>query len=150
MKAAAELLAYGVDPREVAVNLYERRRFEELRLWSQVLMNLKIKDGVIWSSVTRQMFRETGTTMNDTERLVEELRSVEGIEVALLFKELDRNEVKVSLRSKGKAMVNGVARLFGGGGHEKAAGCLIEGPLTEVQDRVLAEVHRSLHDRKPQ
>jgi phosphoesterase RecJ-like protein len=150
MKTAAELLAFGVDPREVAINLYERKSPEELRLWSHVLTNAQIKNGVIWSGISKQIFRETGTHVNDTERLVEELRAVEGIEVAVLFKELDRNEVKVSLRAKGKSVVNGVARLFGGGGHEKAAGCLVEGPLTEVQDRVLAEVHRSLNANKPQ
>jgi len=149
MKIGAELLTFGVNPREVAINLYERKSPEELRLWSHVLTNAQIKNGVIWSGISKQIFRETGTHVNDTERLVEELRAVEGIEVAVLFKELDRNEVKVSLRSKGKAVVNGIARLFGGGGHEKASGCLVEGPLTEVQDRVLAEVHRSLNANKP-
>lgn len=150
MEAGAELLSYGVDPRQVAINLYERRSPEELRLMTQVLLNAQIKDGVIWSGISRQIFKETGTNVNDTERLVEELRAVDGIEVAILFKELDRNEVKVSLRSKGKAVVNGIAKIFGGGGHEKAAGCLVEGPLAEVQDRVLAEVHRRLNGNKAQ
>jgi phosphoesterase RecJ-like protein len=149
MRTAAELLSHDVDAREIAINLYERRSPQELRLWSHVLGTARVKNGVIWSGISRQTFRETGTNVNDTERMVEELRAVDGIEVAVLFKELERNEIKVSLRAKGRAVVNGVARLFGGGGHEKAAGCLVEGPLAEVQDRVLAEVHRSLDDHKP-
>jgi phosphoesterase RecJ-like protein len=76
--------------------------------------------------------------------LVEELRSVEGIEVAVLFKELENGKIKVSLRSKGRAAVNLVARAFGGGGHEQAAGCVIPGELEEVQERVLAELARHL------
>jgi phosphoesterase RecJ-like protein len=144
LEMAAQLLSYGVNTREIAVNLYERRSLAELKLLGYVLQSAQITDGIIWSSIPTSVFRETNTTVADTERLVEELRSVEGIEVAVLFKELEKGKIKVSLRSKGRAAVNLVARAFGGGGHEQAAGCVIPGELEEVQERVLAELARHL------
>jgi phosphoesterase RecJ-like protein len=144
LEMAAQLLSYGVNTREIAVNLYERRSLAELKLLGYVLQSAQITDGIIWSSIPTSVFRETNTTVADTERLVEELRSVEGIEVAVLFKELENGKIKVSLRSKGRAAVNLVARAFGGGGHEQAAGCVIPGELEEVQERVLAELARHL------
>lgn len=145
LETAAQLLSYGVDTREIAINIYERRSLYELQLLAYVLQNARISEGVIWSSIPKTVFHKTNTSVTDTERLVEELRSVEGVEVAVLFKELDNGKIKVSLRSKGRATVNGVARLFGGGGHEQAAGCVIPGDLSEVQERVLSELNRHLY-----
>lgn len=142
---AAELLDYGANTREIAVEIYERRGLQELKLLGYVLQRVQVRGSVIWSAIPRELFRQTNTSMNETERLVEELRSVDGIEIALLFKELDNGRIKVSLRSKGKATVNGIARAFGGGGHEQAAGCVIPGDLHDVQERVLAEAQRYLH-----
>jgi len=143
-KTAAELLAYGVDPRRIAIQLYERRQWSELKLLSYVLANAQLSDGIIWSAIPKEVFSQTGASINETERLVEELRATEGIEVAVLFKELDNGKVKVSLRSKDGFSVDGVARAFGGGGHEKAAGCLIVGKLSEVETLVLEELRRRL------
>jgi phosphoesterase RecJ-like protein len=145
LETAAQLLSYGVDTREIAINIYERRSLYELQLLAYVLQNAQFSDGIIWSSIPKTVFHKTNTSVTDTERLVEELRSVEGVEVAVLFKELDNGKIKVSLRSKGQATVNGVARLFGGGGHEQAAGCVIPGDLSEVQERVLSELNRHLY-----
>lgn len=145
LQMAADLLNYGINTREIAIEIYERRSLAELKLLGYVLQNAQMHDGVIWSVIPREAFRQTQTTLNETERLVEELRSVEGIEIALLFKELENGKIKVSLRSKGRAAVNGIARAFGGGGHEQAAGCVIPGEMHDVQERVVAEAQRYLH-----
>lgn len=144
LRTAAELLAYGADPRHIAIQLYERRRWSELKLLSHVLAHAQLMDGIIWSAISKEVFAQTGASINETERLVEELRAAEGIEVAVLFKELDNGKVKVSFRSKDSFSVDGIARAFGGGGHEKAAGCLIVGKLSEVETVVLEELRRRL------
>lgn len=148
LEMAAQLLSYGVDTRKIAINLYERRSLYELQLLGYVLQNAQVTNGIIWSAIPKSVFHKTNTSVTDTERLVEELRSVEGIEVAVLFKELENGKIKVSFRSKGRATVNGVARAFGGGGHEQAAGCVIAGDLSEVQERVLSELQRHLASKK--
>ncbi len=144
LRTAAELLAYGADPRRIAIQLYERRGWSELKLLSYVLANAQLGDGIIWSAISKEVFAQLGASVNDTERLVEELRAAEGIEVAVLFKELDNGKIKVSFRSKDRFSVDGIARAFGGGGHEKAAGCLLTGKLSEVEAAVLEELRRRL------
>lgn len=147
LKIAAELLSYGASAREIAVNLYERRKLSEIKLLGHTLLNARVADGIIWSSIPQRLFRETGGGLDDTERLAEELRATDGIRVAVLFKELPNGKIKVSLRAKDGLDVSRIARVFGGGGHVQAAGCLIPGTLEEVETRVLAEVQCALKER---
>jgi phosphoesterase RecJ-like protein len=144
LRVAGELLKAGAKSREISIQLYERRKPSELRLMGRVLSSAQLDDGIIWGTIARETFKDTGTDVNETERLVEELRATDGIRVAVLFKELENGRVKVSLRSKDHVAVNRIAQTFGGGGHEKAAGCLIRGNLAEVQHRVLDELRRHL------
>lgn len=152
LRVAADLLERGARAREISVNLYERRSLAEMRLTGHTLLGARIEDGIIWSAIPQEIFRETGGGLDDTERLAEELRAADGVEVAVLFKELPTGKVKVSLRTKdtdGRGLdVSRVARVFGGGGHRQAAGCLIPGRLEDVEAAVLAEVRRALEDAR--
>jgi len=78
--------------------------------------------------------------------VVEQARTVEGTEVAILFRETADGSTKVSLRSAGEANVNAIARQFGGGGHRKASGALIGAPLTDVVPRVLEAARAALRE----
>jgi phosphoesterase RecJ-like protein len=64
---------------------------------------------------------------------------LEGVEVGLLFRELEDGQVKVSLRSNRYVDVNVLARSLGGGGHVRASGALVHAPLDRVRDRIVAE-----------
>lgn len=144
LRDAAELIEHGARAREVAVNLYERRTLGETRLLGYALLNAQLEDGIFWVSFPLQVFAELGAAPHETEPVVGELRKLDGIEVAVLFKELENNKVKISFRSKGRLRVNEIAERFGGGGHEKAAGALISGSLREVEEIVLKELRRRL------
>jgi phosphoesterase RecJ-like protein len=74
----------------------------------------------------------------DLEGVVEFPRSIEGVHLALLFRVLVNGRVKVSFRSMGDVDVAQLAAQFGGGGHKKAAGASVAGPLADAQSRVLA------------
>jgi phosphoesterase RecJ-like protein len=141
MKIAAGLLERGVDPWAVAQRLRENTP-ERLRLISEVLRGLEqSSDGrVAWITITRELLEKTKTTAEDTEDLISFPRSLQGVEVAVLFREEDPRTYKISLRSKNEVDVARVAELFGGGGHRKAAGCTMNGSLVEVRDRVLKAV----------
>ncbi|MBC7105557.1 MAG: bifunctional oligoribonuclease/PAP phosphatase NrnA, partial [Firmicutes bacterium] len=76
--------------------------------------------------------------------IIDYARLVRGVEVALLFRELAESRVKVGLRSKRCVDVNRIAARFGGGGHARAAGCVVEGDLATVRERVLAAVMGAL------
>lgn len=144
LRDAATLVDYGARARKVAVNLYERQTLGEFRLRGLCLSQARLEDSIVWCNLPWRAFAELGASPQETEHLVEDLRSLEGVKVAALFRELEGGRVKVSLRAKLGFKVNQVAQHFGGGGHEQAAGCVIPGELAEVEELVLRELRRRL------
>jgi phosphoesterase RecJ-like protein len=144
-EVARALVTAGASPCEVATALYENNSLGRLRLLARVLETLSLSpDGRVASvRVTRAMLAETGASLADVEGMVNFPRSLEGVEVAILFRENDGG-VGVSLRSKGDVDVSALAVCFGGGGHRNAAGFSWPGTLDEVEPRVLEQVRATL------
>jgi bifunctional oligoribonuclease and PAP phosphatase NrnA len=146
LAVAAELMRLGIDPEVVYRRLFAtapRRRLELLREALQT-MHTDASGRVGWMVVPHRVAARLGVSGEDFDGLIEHVRSLEGTEVALLFRETEPGRTKVSLRSSGAADVNRVAREFGGGGHVKAAGATIEAPAEEVVERVVEAVRRGL------
>lgn len=76
--------------------------------------------------------------MEDTEGFVNFATSAKGVKLVALFKEEASGSWRLSLRGNEPFDVRGIAKLFGGGGHARAAGCTLQGELSEVQERVAA------------
>jgi phosphoesterase RecJ-like protein len=82
-----------------------------------------------------------GVLPEDNEGLIDHLRAIRGVIVAVFFEELDDGKVRVSMRSKNNAVdVCAICQKFGGGGHTLAAGARVRGTLAEVQEKVLEEI----------
>jgi phosphoesterase RecJ-like protein len=139
--ARACLLA-GVDPWKQAEKIYETQPLARLRLLKLALATLEVTaDGRISSMmVSRKMMEESGASTGLTEDFINYPRSLEGTEVALLFREISSDEYRISFRSRGTVDVAKIAREFRGGGHPNAAGCTLEGSLLAVRTRVLTAV----------
>jgi phosphoesterase RecJ-like protein len=142
MKIAATLLEAGADPWLVTEHVYESFAYRRLKLLGHVLAGMeRSEDGrIAWVVITNDLYRMTGTTAEDTENFVNFVRSVKGVEVAVLFRQTGPRQYKVSLRSKGRADLSGLAKSLGGGGHQNAAGCVLDGTLEEVRRKVITEV----------
>jgi phosphoesterase RecJ-like protein len=143
---AADLLAQGVDPEDVYRRVYATVPLSRIRLLRHALDSLEV-DGelpITWMSIDRKTMDALGASSDDLEGIIEHARSIEGTEVAVLFRETADGSTKISLRSTGEVNVNAVARIFGGGGHEKASGALIGARMTEVQPRVLDAVRQAV------
>ncbi len=145
-RLAASLLKYGVDPQELAYRVMEVRSFAATQLLARTLSKAKFEPefGLCWSVLTLKDFAQTGTTDEDTENFINFLRAVDGTKVAVLFREIEPNFVKVSLRSKDGFDVAAVARQFGGGGHPAAAGCKLQQPLRSAVTAVLKTLRHML------
>ncbi|OGW84545.1 MAG: hypothetical protein A2987_01250 [Omnitrophica bacterium RIFCSPLOWO2_01_FULL_45_10] len=145
---AGELLGYGVEPAAVSESVYERRSVADIKLLGLVLSTIRInREGrVAYLKITRDMINETGADLSKSEGLVNYARSIDKVKVAILFREdlKEAGKINVSFRSKGDVDVNGIAAFFGGGGHAKAAGCIIEAPLAEAEEKVIAKVEEVL------
>jgi phosphoesterase RecJ-like protein len=139
LRIAAELLEAGVDPEEIYLEVYARAPEGRPRLLAEALQTLVVEPewGLAWVTVPPGAIERHGVSTDDLDGVVEYPRSIEGIRMALLFREMSQGRVKVSLRSVGNVDVAAFANRFGGGGHTKAAGIALSGSLAEVQSTVL-------------
>jgi phosphoesterase RecJ-like protein len=140
LRVAADLADAGANPSFISSSLYEtwsKARFQLLRL---ALQTLDIRNGVAFTFVNREMFRETGTGPEDTENFSSFPRIVKDIRISVFFREIDDHYWKVSLRSKGDINVATVAAHFEGGGHKNAAGFFVRAPLDSAKQLLLARL----------
>jgi bifunctional oligoribonuclease and PAP phosphatase NrnA len=139
LAVAAQLLAAGVDPEDMYTRIYASAPAGRVRLMADVLGTLQVDEslGLAWLSMAPDALEKYAVRSEDLDGIVEHARSIAGTRMALFFRDLGHNKVKVSLRSTGSTDVNAFAKQFGGGGHAKAAGALIAGGLGEVRDRVV-------------
>ncbi len=146
LSRAANLLKNGANARSVIVNLYEREPFSKLKLLGEVLSKANFEDEIVWGEITPEVIEKADATQEDTEGIVGKLRTTKGARVACLFKELPDNRIKVSMRSKGGVDVSQVASNFGGGGHRVASGCMVDGELDKVENKVLEDIKARIKD----
>ncbi len=142
---ASELIDIGVNPWYVSERLYENHPRERLELLKRALDNLVFtEDGRLgFMALT---FKDMESVGKDayyiTDGFVNLIRSIKGIEIAVFARERNIGEFRLSIRGKGSIDVSDFARIFGGGGHRNAAGCVIKGSLEDVKERVLYEGKR--------
>lgn len=137
---AAELVGCGVDVGRVSQLLYEnfpRRRIELLR---ELLgtMHFGCDGKLAWFSLSQRAAVALAVLPEDNEGLIDHLRAIHGVVVAIFFEELTDGKVRVSMRSKDEAVdVCAICKEFGGGGHVLAAGARVSGALSEVEKRIV-------------
>lgn len=142
-RITARLIDAGISPDRVAELVYDVTSYQKAKLFGMVLDTLKLSpDGKLaYMLVTREMFSQTQTKSADTEGFIDYARSLKDIEIAILFRETEDSDIKVSLRSKGTLDVNRIAGMFNGGGHQSAAGCVVPGPLDRAIETILAAIN---------
>jgi bifunctional oligoribonuclease and PAP phosphatase NrnA len=137
---AQELVRCGADPVRIAQNVYFSSPASKMRLLGAALGNLRVDGALAWMYITKDDLTNSGAAEEDCEGLVNYALAIEGIEVAVFFRELSEGRFRVSLRSKGAVNVAPIAEAFGGGGHECASGCSVEGPLPAAVERILSRL----------
>ncbi|PIE24344.1 MAG: hypothetical protein CSA62_03420 [Planctomycetota bacterium] len=145
---AADLVANGVRPHEIYQHLHHGKSRENASLLSAGLaLSYFAEDGrVAVLPLPRSYMARAGRHEFNTDTLLDALREIEAVDVVLMLKEIGEDRVKLSLRASEVVDVDGVARALGGGGHRKAAGATIEGPLKAATEQVLGMLHELLAD----
>jgi phosphoesterase RecJ-like protein len=130
---SAELIGSGADKEQITEEIFANKRFPAIKLLGRALNEAALAHNgrYAWSYVDDAMLAECGADGEDTEEIIGHLRSIEGVEVAALFKAYD-GELRVSLRSSGRINVQAAAARLGGGGHFRASGLTFEGSLPEA------------------
>ncbi len=136
----------GAQPEAIARAIYDNSSMGRLRLMGAVLHNLEFEGNgrAALAALTLTLLQETGATHEDSDGLINIPLSVKEIQAVAFFKEIEPENFRISMRSKGDVDVNRVASLFGGGGHKNAAGCSLSGPYADVRRKLVDELTRVL------
>lgn len=151
LEIAAELVRVGgLDVGKISQQLYEnypRRRLELLRELLRT-MRFDFSGRAASFSLTLKNAADLAVLPEDNEGLIDHLRAIRGVIVAVFFEELADGKVRVSMRSKDEAVdVCAICQKFGGGGHTLAAGARVRGSLAEVKEKVLEEIGEAIERR---
>ena len=140
-EAAAEMLRAGVSPPRVYEEVFERQSPALVRLGGVGVAGLRLEEGgrLAWITMTHAQVVACQAEHEDTSDVVNGLLAIDGVRLAIMFKDLGGGRVKLSFRSKSPIDVNALASRFGGGGHTNAAGAVVAGDLDPTIARVLAQ-----------
>ncbi|MDG2124340.1 MAG: bifunctional oligoribonuclease/PAP phosphatase NrnA [Verrucomicrobiales bacterium] len=148
-RIGAELIDAGADVGALSQMMYENYPYRRVELIRSLLNVLQVEEGgelASWA-LSRETTERLGVQPDDSEGLIDMIRSIEGVVVAVFFEELEDGKIRVSMRSKSSAVdVCKICQEFGGGGHSLAAGARLRGPLEEAQERVLEVAKRLIKD----
>lgn len=151
LRTAAALLETGLDTEAIYLDVYANAPEGRSRLLADALQTLVVEPeyGLAWVTVPPGAMERHGVTADDLDGVVEYPRSIAGVRMALLFRELASGRIKVSLRSVGDVDVAAFAKPFGGGGHTKASGISVDGTMAQAQETILAAARTYLSGAKP-
>lgn len=148
MEAAAQLLRKGINGSEIIEKTYFEKTYIQNQILGRALLEsmLVLEKQVVVSVVSRKEMEFFEAMPSDLEGIVAQLRQTRGVEVAIFLHEIDTQEYKVSLRSKGKVNVSRIAQYFGGGGHVRAAGVTMKGSAHDVINNLLGQIVLQLNE----
>jgi phosphoesterase RecJ-like protein len=142
--AAARLVSYGAEPNLISEQI-QAMPLSKITALSKVLDTLEVS-GCGRIAMIEVPSGVSAADVEDTEGFIDYPRNIIGVEVAIMFKPSEEKQtVKLSFRSK-RLNVSDLARSLGGGGHARAAGCTLKGPLREVKPMVLVRVLAALRE----
>ncbi|WP_206809796.1 DHH family phosphoesterase [Paradesulfitobacterium ferrireducens] len=142
----ANLIEKGIDFGNVHHHVFDQKPLAQVKLLQRALASLEILDEgqLAVMTLTLADFKESGAEESLTEGLVNHGRTIAGVEVAALLREIAPAEIRVGLRSNLWLNVNEMASKFGGGGHKRAAGCTLHQPLAEAKKNLIEAIREGL------
>jgi phosphoesterase RecJ-like protein len=138
-RIAADMIEAGVNPEEVYQAIYSSKEVSHLQLLGNMLQNVKVSHGgkVAWLEMALDLRKRHQASSDDTQSFLNLLLLLKDAEVVCLFREEDDSNVRVSIKSKGRVVINKVAMELGGGGHEFSAGLALSAPIDKTVDAVI-------------
>lgn len=139
---AADMIELGVNPEEIYQHIYSSKEVSHLQLLGNMLQNVKVEAGgkIAWLEMSLDLRKKHGASADDTQSFMNLLLLLKDAEVVAFFREEDDQSVRVSMKSKGRIIVNRVAMELGGGGHEYAAGLAVNTPLDKTVQTVISRI----------
>ena len=140
------LLEAGVDPVRISRQVYDTSSVGRLKLCGAVMSGIRLDStgriAVLY--MDNEMARAAGATYDDSEGVINQPLTVKEIHAVVFFKQVEGDEYRISLRSKGEVDVGAVAKEYGGGGHKNAAGCSASGAIDELRLTFVDKVRQAI------
>lgn len=138
-RIAGDLINNGVSVPFIFEKIYQNSSKGKVFLMKAALNSLEFyyNDSIACISITTEQMKEANAKDEDSEGIINLVRDIECVEVAVFLKELEPNKIKVGLRSKKVIDVAAIALRFGGGGHVRSAGCMLDETVSEVKEKVI-------------
>ena len=149
-RIAMECIEVGVNTSAIYQSVYENSSKGRIALLGLILNKIQYNDTgeLAWFAIDKSMMDEAGANKKDVDGFTDFVRAIRGVEIAVMIFENSNNTCRINFRSKGKYVINGIAKAMGGGGHKLAAGSVAEGSLDEVLPKVLAKTRAVLAQQK--
>ena len=146
---AIECLKAGVETSRIYQRVYETKPQGGVRLLARVIDNITFDSSgeLAWFSIDQKMLEAANASSKDVDGFTDFVRSIKGVEVAVMVFENGTNSCRINFRSKGKYAINDVAKYFGGGGHRFAAGAIVKGNKETIIPLVVTETKASLEEQ---
>lgn len=146
-RIVSRLLDCGVDPAHVYAMVFNSKSLAHFRLLGEALKLLKIdkSERIVSLIIPLSVYRKVGAREEDNEGILEVIKGLKDVDLIIFLRQLNPKKLKGSLRSVNKINCNHLANLYGGGGHLKAAGFVIDGDVERmgpaIVDRLAGEVY---------
>ncbi len=146
MEIAGKLIDTGISFSKIIDESFYLKSFKQVQILGRCLLeSIRIMhEKCIFSVVTKQTMKFYGIKSSDLDGIIDQLRTTEGVEVAILLTEREFGKFGVSMRSNNHVDVSEICRYFGGGGHVKAAGCEIHGSWFDVINNLTERIEVQL------
>ena len=150
LEVIGELTEFDFDASKIIDETFYQKTYVQNQILGRVLTeSILVLDGkIIAGCVSQKMMKFYDAKPTDLEGIVNQLLYTKGVEVAVFMHEIRSTEYKVSMRSNGKVNVADIAVFFGGGGHVRAAGCMMNGSYYDVLNNISEHIERQLEKQE--
>lgn len=143
LKAASELLRHGGNLNLINKWIIKNKTFNALKLWGVALSRLDKHENsqMIYTYITREDLKKLNASESEAEGIANFLNNLEEAKISLIVRETEDGKIKASFRTtQNNVDVAAMAKKFGGGGHKKAAGFIVDGDIKEVLEQILTTI----------
>lgn len=143
---ASDLISQGADTTSIRLNIYENISINRYRLLGYIYQSTQFafNNKIAYLSISKKLENSLNLKDEDYSGISSTLKEISGVEVAVLIRYLDKDKTKISMRSKSYLDVSTIAEIFGGGGHARAAGAVINKSLSQVEQEILEQLEKNL------
>lgn len=148
LKIGSVLMEAGAELSLITMRGLNLKPITTLKLWQVGLNNMKLEDGLIWTSISSEERAQAGYTSASTGGLVNLLADVDQAAISAVLLEMDNGSIRVGFRCRPPYSVSELATNLGGGGHPLASGCTLEGPLHHAEELVVKMSKETIHQQE--